>query len=106
MVTLAGDRATSNGVIAVIARLRYIPGMGQMLIRNLDDDVIARLKARAQRRRTSAEEEARQALAASVALDREAILARLDAVAEMNGPQSGPTSLDILRSFRYPDGDD
>jgi plasmid stability protein len=80
--------------------------MGQMLIRNLDDGVIADLKRRAARHRTSAEEEARRALTASVRSSRDAIIAKMNAIAEANGPQPGPTSLEILRSFRYPDGDD
>jgi plasmid stability protein len=79
--------------------------MGQMLIRNLDDAVIQRLKERAARHKTSAEEEARQALEASVEVDREAILARLNAVAALSGPQSGPTSADMLRADRDRDND-
>lgn len=80
--------------------------MGQMLIRNLDDAVIADLKRRADRHKTSAEEEARRALTASVRPNREAIISKLNAVAEANGPQTGPSSTDILRSFRYPEGED
>ena len=80
--------------------------MGQILIRNLDDAVIADLKRRAELHKTSAEEEARQTLTSSVRLDRAAIIAKLDAIRDANGPQTGPTSLEILRSFRYPDGDD
>lgn len=80
--------------------------MGQMLIRNLDDALIRRLKARAVRHKTSAEEEARQAIAADVGMDRDAILARLDAVAVANGGQDQLSSLEILRASRYPDGDD
>lgn len=80
--------------------------MGQMLIRNLDDAVIADLKRRAEAHRTSAEEEARRTLTASVRIDRDAVIALANEIAEGNGPQSGPTSLEILRSYRYPDGDD
>jgi len=79
--------------------------MGQMLIRNLDDAVIQRLKARAERHRTSAEEEARRALAASVAVDPEAVIARLNAIAEANGPQTGPTALELLRADRDRDNE-
>ena len=34
------------------------------------------------------------------------MIAKLNAFRDANGPQTGPTSLEILRSFRYPDGDD
>ncbi len=80
--------------------------MGQMLIRNLDDGVIAKFKERAARHRTSVEEEARQVLTASAGVDRDAVIARLNAIAERIGPQTGPDSLEILRAYRYPEGDD
>lgn len=71
-----------------------------MLIRNLDDAVILRLKQRAARHRTSAEEEARRVLTASTGVDRDVVIARLNAVAEANGPQTGPTSTEMLRADR------
>lgn len=71
-----------------------------MLIRNLDDAVIRRLKERAERHRTSAEEEARRVLAAGVGFDREAAIARLDAIAKANGPQGRPSSNEMLRADR------
>lgn len=74
--------------------------MGQMLIRNLDDTVVAGLKARAERQRTSAEEEARRALGASVRRDPDAVIARLRATRRANGTQSGPTALELLRRDR------
>lgn len=74
--------------------------MGQMLIRNLDDDIIADLKAKARERRTSAEEQARQALRAYTRPDIEAWLARADAVRKMNGPQRGPDSVELIRRGR------
>lgn len=80
--------------------------MGQMLIRNLDDGVIAKFKERAARHRTSVEEEARQVLTASAGVDRDTVIARLNTIAERIGPQTGPTSLEILRAYRYPEGDD
>lgn len=80
--------------------------MGQMLIRNLDDEVIADIKRRAETQRISAEEEARRTLTASVPLNRNALIAELNAIAKANGPQTGSTSLEILRQYRYPDGDD
>ena len=71
--------------------------MAQMVIRNLDEAVVAGLKRRAAANRTSAEEEARRALAASVGFDADAVLARLDAVRERIGVLPGPTSTEMLR---------
>jgi antitoxin FitA len=77
--------------------------MGQIVIRNLDDAVLAALKRRAAQHRTSTEEEARRALAASVNAGVDAALARLDAARAMNGPQAGPASLELLRADRARD---
>ena len=73
--------------------------MGQMLIRKLDDRVIAKLKERARANGTSAEEEARRSLTADLArpVDVAAVLARFERAREMIGPQSGPTSTEMLR---------
>jgi antitoxin FitA len=74
--------------------------MGQILIRNLDDAVIADIKRGAKIMNISAEEEARRRLTASVPMDREAIIARMNAIAEAIGPQSGPSSTELLRMDR------
>ena len=75
--------------------------MGQILIRNLDDSVLAALKRRARDHQTSAEEEARRALAASVGgSDVQALLKRAAALRERIGPLPGPTSTEILRADR------
>ncbi len=74
--------------------------MGQLLIRNLDDAVIAALKRRAREHGTSAEEEARRALAAGVAPGLSQWLARAEAVRAMNGRQAGPSSTELLRLDR------
>lgn len=73
--------------------------MGQILIRKLDDAVIGKLKARARANGTSAEEEARRSLTADVGApaDVAAVLARLERAREMLGPQTGPTSTEMLR---------
>lgn len=71
--------------------------MGQMLIRNLDDAVIAALKKRAAENRTSAEEEARRALARSIDATTLAVLDGLNRASELNGTQAGPTSTEMLR---------
>jgi plasmid stability protein len=53
--------------------------MGKLLIRNLDDAVIAKLRQRAAANGNSMEEEARQALAKAVGFDLSAWLADIDA---------------------------
>ncbi len=79
--------------------------MGQMLIRNLDDSVIAGLKRRAAENRTSAEEEARQVLAKDVGFDVEAWLARAKALRDEIGPLPGFNSTELLRRDRDRDND-
>jgi plasmid stability protein len=74
--------------------------MGQILIRNLDDAVIDRLKARARRNRTSAEEEARRALAAETGAGGDDWRERARALAARIGPLAGPDSTDLLRIDR------
>jgi plasmid stability protein len=55
--------------------------MGQILVRNLDDDVIERLKAKALERGTSLEQLAREALTEEARQsDRTAWIARMDAL--------------------------
>ena len=77
--------------------------MGQILIRNLDDAVLDALRRRAAEHGTSAEEEARRALARSVGLSREEAAARLDAVRARIGKLEGPSSLEDLRDDRRRD---
>jgi plasmid stability protein len=74
--------------------------MGQILIRNLDDAVLDALRGRARQRGSSVEEEARQALAASVGLARDDAIRRLNAIRARIGPLAGPSSLDDLRADR------
>ena len=79
--------------------------MGQMLIRNLDDSVIAGLKRRAIENRTSAEEEARRVLATNVGFDVEVWLAKAKALRDRVGPLPGPDSTELLRQDRDRDND-
>lgn len=78
--------------------------MGQILVRNLDDGVIAALRRRAQRTGISLEEAARQALAAAVGVSREEALAKFDAVRARIGRIEGDRSSGILRADRDRDG--
>ncbi|MEQ7154640.1 FitA-like ribbon-helix-helix domain-containing protein [Brevundimonas aurifodinae] len=71
-----------------------------MVIRNMGDATLAGVKHRAKRHGVSAEEEARRSLAVVERAEREAALARADAIRKMNGPQAGPTSLELLRRDR------
>ena len=89
--------------IALISISMYSEGMGRILIRNVDDAVLAALRRRAAEAGTSAEEEARKALASSVGLTRKESLARLDAVRRRIGRVRGPSSLDDLRADRARD---
>lgn len=77
--------------------------MGRILIRNLDDAVIDALRGRAREHGSSVEEEARQALAASVGLTRAEALKRIDEVRARIGRLPGPSTLEILRRDRMRD---
>ena len=77
--------------------------MGQILVRNLDDAVIASLKRRAQMRRSSLEQTARDILAEAARPSKEEAWATLDRIAKA-GKASSVSSVDMIRAFR--DGDD
>ena len=77
--------------------------MGQILVRNLDDAVIASLKRRAQMRRSSLEQTAREILAEAARPSKEEAWAALDRIAKA-GKASSVSSVDMIRAFR--DGDD
>ena len=77
--------------------------MGQLLISHLDEGVIDALQRRAVDHATSVEEEARRALLASVVDERQEFITRLNAMRVALGPQTGPTSLDLLRNDRARD---
>jgi plasmid stability protein len=74
--------------------------MGQILVRNLDDAVIAALKRLATASGTSTEEQARRALASAVGLDRAAAARRLAEIRNRIGKVPGPTSVELLRQDR------
>jgi plasmid stability protein len=78
--------------------------MAEIVIRNLDDAVLAALRWRAALSGTSMEEQARRALAAAVGLDRAAALRRLDDVRTAIGRLEGESTLDDLRRDRRRDG--
>ena len=74
--------------------------MAQIVIRNLDDAVVAALRRRAAASGTSMEEQARRALARAVGLDREAAVSRLAEVRRNVGRLEGPSVVDDLRRDR------
>lgn len=75
--------------------------MGKLLIRNLDDAVIAKLRQRAAANGNSMEEEARRALARSVNHDVAAWLADIDAFrASMPPMPADYTSVDAVAEGR------
>ena len=77
--------------------------MAQIVIRNLDEAVLAALRVRAAASGTSMEEQARRALAKSVGLDRESALRRLDEIRSAIGRLEGESILDDVRRDRRRD---
>lgn len=75
--------------------------MGQVLVRNLDDAVIERLKHKAAARGTSLEQVAREALAAAAAVDeRQAWAARADALRAQTTPDPDWDAVAVIREWR------
>jgi plasmid stability protein len=74
--------------------------MAQVLVRNLPDDVVARLKARATRSRHSLEQELRLILIDAARAGREEVLAEMDRIRAMtpNVPQTD--SAELIREDR------
>lgn len=77
--------------------------MAQIVIRNLDGVVLAKLRERAAAAGTSMEEQARRALAKAVGLDRQAALEQLDEVRRQIGRLEGELTLDDIRRDRRRD---
>jgi antitoxin FitA len=75
-------------------------GMGQIVVRNLDDAVIKALRRLAAASGTSTEEQARRALTRAVGLDRAAAAERLAEVRRRIGKLPGPTMAELLRQDR------
>ena len=77
--------------------------MGQILVRNLDDAVIAELRRLAAAAGTSTEEQARRALTHAVGLDHAEAIKRIDEIRHSIGRLEGFSSLDELRRDRERD---
>lgn len=69
--------------------------MGSILIRNLDDDVIARLKLKAESRGLSLEGFVREALAEAARPAQEEALALLAAIRARSGPAAASAAEDV-----------
>ena len=78
--------------------------MGQVVIRNIDEQLIERLKARAQAQRKSLEQSLRDLLAEAARPSRIELLAELDRIRAMTPPhpgnQSYPTAEQLVREDR------
>lgn len=75
--------------------------MGQILIRRLDDKVIAALKERAARENASVEATARDILSKSVLTDREVLFRRIREIREsQTRPARGPDVVTLIRRMR------
>jgi antitoxin FitA len=85
------------------ARIVKVKAMGQILVRNLDDGVIDRLKARAAREKTSLEQTVREILVEASKPSKEEVWAEIDRIREKSKPQSIDSTA-IIRAWR--DGDD
>jgi plasmid stability protein len=74
--------------------------MAQVLVRNLPDDVVARLKARAARARHSLEQELREILIDAARPPRKEILAEMDRIRALTPKVSQTDSADLIREDR------
>jgi plasmid stability protein len=74
--------------------------MGSMVIRNIPDEVLARLKERARIAGKSTEQLAREALAEKAKPSREEIIGRMEAIRASAKRVSGQQIIDEIRSDR------
>ena len=74
--------------------------MAQVLVRNLPDDVVARLKARAARARRSLEQELRDILTEAARLPRKEILADMDRIRALTPKVPQTDAAELIREGR------
>jgi antitoxin FitA len=74
--------------------------MAQVLVRNLPDDVVARLKARAVRARHSLEQELRHILIDAARPGRDEVLAEMDRIRAMTPKVPQTDSAELIREDR------
>ena len=87
--------------------------MGQMLVRKIDDAVLQRIRSKAKADGKSAEQVARETLAAAFKPDRAELIRQMDAIRASSKPISGRDIIDEIRwerdnnlGKRYPGLDD
>ncbi len=73
--------------------------MGQILVRNLDDRIVERLKQRAKLENTSLEQSVRRILTEAAKPSREQVIAEIDALRERIGPLPGDSTA-LIREHR------
>lgn len=74
--------------------------MGQLLVRNLDDSVIARLEARAERVGVSLEQTIREILTEAAQPSRAEVVEQIDRIRASSKPSPEADSTQILRRWR------
>jgi len=74
--------------------------MAQVIVRNLPDDVVARLKARAARRRHSLEQELRDILTDASRSSRAELIAEVERIRAMTPRRLTSDSTDLIREDR------
>lgn len=76
--------------------------MAQVVIRNIDDDVVERLKARAAAEKKSLEQKLRDVLTEAAKPSRAELLAELDRIGAMTPPHppGAPLAEDLIREDR------
>jgi plasmid stability protein len=93
---LTGD--TDCAIIAIATQEQT--SMAQVIVRNLPDEVVARLKARAAGRKRSLEQELRDILSEAARPSREEILADIDRIRAMTPRKLQSDSTDLIREDR------
>jgi plasmid stability protein len=73
--------------------------MGQVLIRNIDDDALERLKTRAARQKTSLEQLLRELVHREAKPTREEVWSQIDRIRERIGPVPGDSTA-LIREDR------
>lgn len=74
--------------------------MGQLLVRNLDDAVVERLKRQAEARKISLEQLLREVLSAAAGPSRKAVVAEMDRIRAMTPKKLETSSTDLIREDR------
>ena len=74
--------------------------MGQLLVRNLDDGVVERLKRQAEARKISLEQLLREVLSDAAGPSRKELVAEMDRIRAMTPKKLATSSTDLIREDR------